>query len=40
MRDRLDKMTRNPKKQIMDLSKLMGVNTRISTPLNGSTGEI
>ena len=35
-----DKMTRNPEKQIMNLGKLMGDNPRISTPLNGSTGEI
>ena len=40
MRDRPNKMTRNPEKQIMNLGKLMGDNPRISTPLNGSTGEI
>ena len=40
VRDRSDRMTRNPEKQIMNLSKLMGGDTRISTALNGSTGEI
>ena len=40
VRDGPDKMTRNPEKQIMNLGKLMGDNPRISTPLNGSTGEI
>ena len=40
MREGLDGMTRNPEKQIMNLGKLMGGNTRISTPLNGSTSEI
>ena len=35
-----DKMTRNSKKQIMNLGKLIGGNLRISTPLNGSTGKI
>ena len=40
VRDGLDGMIRNPEKQIMNLSKLMGGNPKISTPLNGSTGEI
>ena len=40
VRDGLDRMTRNSKKQIMNLGKLMGGNPRISTPLNGSTSEI
>ena len=40
MRDGPDRMTRNLKKQIMNLSQLMGGDTRISTPLNGSTDEI
>ena len=40
MRDRLDGMTRNPEKQIMNLGQLMRGNPRISTPLNGSTSEI
>ena len=40
MKDRPDRMIRNLEKQIMDLSKLMRGNTRISTPLNGSTDEI
>ena len=40
VRDGLDRMTGNLKKQIMNLGKLMGGNSRISTPLNGSTGEI
>ena len=40
VRDGPDRMTRNPKKQIMNLSKLMGGNSRISTQLNGSTDEI
>ena len=39
MRDRLNTMTRNPEKQIVELSKLMRSDTRISTPTNGSTGE-
>ena len=37
VRDGPDRMTGNPKKQIMNLSKLMRGNSRISTPLNGST---
>ena len=40
VRDRLDRMARNPQKQIMNLSQLMRGNLRISTPLNGSTNEI
>ena len=40
MRNRPNRTTRNPKEQIMDLSKPMGGDTRISTPLNGSTSEI
>ena len=40
MRNRPDRMTRNPEKQIMDLNKLMRGDMRINTPLNGSTGEI
>ena len=40
MRDRPDRMTGNPEKQIMNLGKLIGGNLRISTSLNGSTGEI
>ena len=37
VRNRPDIMTRNPKEQIIELSKLMCVNPRISTPTNGST---
>ena len=40
VRDGPNRMTRNPEKQIMDLSKLIGGNMWISTPLNGSTSEI
>ena len=40
VRDRPDGMTRNPEKQIMNLSQLMRGNPRISTPLNGGTSEI
>ena len=32
-------MTRNPKKQIIELSKLMRGDTRISTPTNRSTDD-
>ena len=32
-------MTRNPEKQIVELNKLMGSDTRISTPTNGSTDD-
>ena len=38
MRYRPNKMTRNPEKQIIELSKLMRGDTRINTPTNGSTG--
>ena len=37
VRTRPDIITRNPKEQIIELSKLMCVNPRISTPTNGST---
>ena len=41
MRDRTNRMTRNPKKkQIIELSKLMGSDTRISIPTNRSTGNV
>ena len=39
MRDRPNGMTRNLEKQIVELSKLMGCDTRISTPTNGSTSD-
>ena len=39
MRDKPNGVTRNLKKQITELSKLMGSDTRISTPTNGSTGD-
>ena len=39
MRDRPNTITRNPKKQIIELSKLRRGNPRISTPINGSTGD-
>ena len=39
LRDRPDAMTRNPKKQIIELSKLMSGNPRISTLTNGSTSK-
>ena len=39
MRDRLNRMTRNLEKQIVELNKLMGSDTRISTPTNGSTSD-
>ena len=39
MRDRSNGMTRNLKKQIIELSKLMGCDTRISTPTDGSIGD-
>ena len=38
MRDRLNRMTRNPEKQIIEFSKLMRSDTRISTPTDGNTG--
>ena len=37
VRDGPNRMTRNLKKQVMNLGKLMGGNSRISNPLNGST---
>ena len=40
VRDGPDKMTRNPEKQVMNLSKLMGSDARINTPLNGSNDKI
>ena len=40
VKDGPDGMTRNPEKQIMNLDQLMRGNSRISTPLNGSTSEI
>ena len=40
VRDRPNKMTRNPKKQIIKLSKLMRSDTRISTLTIGSTGDV
>ena len=39
VRNRPDVMTRNPKEQIIELSKLMCGNPRISTPTNGSTSK-
>ena len=39
MRDRPNGMTRNLKKQIIELSKLMGSDMRINSPTNGSTGD-
>ena len=39
MRDRLNGMTKNPGKQVIELSKLMGCDTRINTPTNGSIGD-
>ena len=40
MRDRPNRMTRNPEEKIIELSKLMKGDTRISTPLNGSTSDV
>ena len=40
VRDRPNKITRNPKEKIIELSKLMKGDTRISTPLNGSTSDV
>ena len=40
MRDGPDRMARNPEKQIMNISQLMRSDSRISTPLNGSTSQI
>ena len=39
MRNRPNAMTRNPKEQIVELSKLMCGNPRISTLTNGSTSK-
>ena len=39
MRDKPNGVTRNLEKQITELSKLMGSDTRISTPTNGSTSD-
>ena len=39
MRDRSYTMTRNPEKQIVELNKLMGSDTRINTPTSGSTSD-
>ena len=40
VRDRPNRMTRNSKKQIVKLSKLMRGDTRIITSLNGSTSDV
>ena len=40
MRDAPKRMTSNPEKQIIELSKLMSSDTRIGTPSNGSTGDV
>ena len=40
VRDVLDRMARNPGKQIMNLDQLMKSDPRIGTPLNGSTSDI
>ena len=40
VRDGLDRMARNPGKQVMNLGQLMRSDQRISTPLNGSTSQI
>ena len=40
VRDGPNGMTRNLEKQVMNLVQLMRGNQRISTPLNGSTGEV
>ena len=39
MRDGPNRITKNPKKQIIELSKLMGSDMRINTPTNGNTGD-
>ena len=39
IRDRPNGMKTNLEKQIIELSKLMGCDTRISTPTNGSIGD-
>ena len=40
VRDGLERMTRNPEKQVMNFGHLMRSDLRISTPLNGSTSQI
>ena len=40
VRDGPDRMTRNPKKEIMNLGQLMRSDLRISTPLDRSTSKI
>ena len=40
VRDVLDRMARNPGKQIMNLDQLMKSDPRIGTPLTGSTSQI
>ena len=40
MRDRPNRMARNPKKEIMNLDQFMRGNLRIRTPLNGRPSEI
>ena len=37
MRDRLNRMTRNPKEKIMNLDQLMRGDPRVKTPLDSST---
>ena len=39
MRNRPNVVTRNPKEQVIELSKLMCGNSRINTLTNGSTGK-
>ena len=39
VRDRPNRMTRNLEKQIIELSKLMRSDTRISSPIDGSTDD-
>ena len=39
LRNKPNAMTRNPKEKIIELSKLMCGNPRISTPTNGSTSK-
>ena len=40
VRDRPNRITRNPEEQIIELNKLMRGDTRISTPLNESTSDV
>ena len=40
MRDRLDRMARNPKKEIMNLGQLVRGDPRIRTPLDRSPSKI